>query len=92
MNATTCFSINPHTVYTFIDNESVLMGTDNETLYGLNEVGTEILKQLESHSLSLQAIQDYLLKNFDVTEAQCMADTLTFVHVLLEKQLIIQLN
>jgi hypothetical protein len=90
IDKTACFSMNPEVQYTVIDDEAVLMGAHNEKLYGLNEVATEILKQLELRPLSIQEISDYLLDQFEVNKAQSIEDTQKFIESLLAQNLIIR--
>jgi len=90
INQTTLFSINPDMSYTQIDDEAVLMGLMDDSLYGLNHVGAEILKQLELGPKSVYTISKYLLAHFDIDEMQCLEDTLHFFESLLKKQFIIQ--
>lgn len=86
----TCFSINSSIECTFIDDEAVLMGEGDDTLFGLNAVGTEIFKQLQAQPLSLESIVKYLLQLYDVDESQCVADTTIFIESLFARGLIIK--
>lgn len=83
------FSINPKTAYTYIDDEAVLMGMADETLYGLNAVATEILKHIESRALSLEDITCFLTTNYEIDEACGMEDAKLFIQDMLDKQLIV---
>ncbi len=88
-NASTCFSINPEVMHTPVGDESVLMAIESEALYGVNGVGTQILKQLELQPMSLQAMSDFLLRCYDVDAEQGQADIECFFKSLLAEKLII---
>jgi hypothetical protein len=55
-----------HVMFRELDNEAVLLNLQNETYYGLDEVGTRMWMLL-SNSDSVQAAMDTLLEEFDVT-------------------------
>jgi hypothetical protein len=86
---TTCFAINPNIMQTPIGEETVLMNPEHETLYGVNHVGSEILKQLTSEPKSLQTIHEYLFQYYDVNKEQGQADIDDFLKSLLSEKLII---
>lgn len=89
IHTTTRFSINPKISYTYIDDEAVLMGIEDETLYGLNAVATEILKQLESSVLSLQDITHFLMTQYHLDDVKSTEDATLFLQDMLNKQLIL---
>ncbi|MDP1574987.1 MAG: PqqD family protein [Coxiellaceae bacterium] len=84
------FSINPNIVYTFIDNEVVLMDEKDEVLYGMNEVATAILKCLISQPTSIQDASNYILEQFEIEEPQISLDIKNFFESLLAKNFICQ--
>jgi hypothetical protein len=86
------FSIHPNVIYTFIDDEMVLMDETDETLYGLNAVGTEIFKCLVSQPMSIQDVSDRMLEQFEVEKLQISIDIKNFFESLLAKNFICQIN
>ena len=92
LNITTRFALNPDVEYTLIDDEAVLMGVEDDSLFGLNSVGTEILKKLQEQPLSVESISQYLLAIFDVDEIQCMTDIKSFIESLFSANLIVQVE
>lgn len=86
---TPLFSLHPDIVYTYIDDEAVLMGSKNEMLYGVNQVGAWILKQLASQAMSLSMIVESVLAHFEVDEAQSVKDTALFLESLKAQQFIV---
>lgn len=83
------YTINPEALYTFIDNESVIMSAINEKMYGLNEVATELLKQMESTALSIDELSEYLVSHYEVSKEQCRSDIAHIIQSLLSDQLIV---
>lgn len=93
INETTCFSIHPDVVYTLIDDEAVIMGIMDDKLYGMNHVGTEILKYLESNkTASVQSLAHYLSGQFEIKSTECMVDVQTFIQSMLSENLIIKVD
>ena len=92
LNVTTRFALNPGVEYTLIDDEAVLMGVEDASLFGLNAVGTEIVKKLQEQPLSVESISHHLLTHFEIDEAQCVADTKSFVESLFSANLIVQVG
>lgn len=90
LDMTTLFSLHPEIVYTLIDDEAVVMKSNNEQLFGTNQVATQLLKQLEIQPMSVEMMSNYLLAHFDVDEAQCLADTQRFTQALLDENMVIK--
>lgn len=89
MNATDLFSINPDASYTLIDDEAVLMGDADDTLYAINDVGTEILKHLEKQPMSVLSLANCISEQFDVDKNQCTLDVTSFIESLLSHHFIV---
>lgn len=85
---TTYFSVQPDVLYTMIDDEAVLMRGEDNTLYGVNPVATEIWQQLNVKPMTLQMIINHLLEHFDVEKETCTRDTTTLLEQLLKEKLI----
>ena len=43
----TFYALNPDVIFTYIDDEAVLMKSDGDEMYGVNPIGAEIWKKLE---------------------------------------------
>jgi hypothetical protein len=89
IDGATRFALNPALAYTIIDDEAVLMGTKDETLYGLNSVGTGILQKMAEQPMSVEQLKDHLLAQFDVDEMTCQTDVRHFLESLCADQLIV---
>lgn len=87
-NQTERFAINPDAVYTFVDNETVIMSSIDDKMFGLNEIATDLLKQMESNSSSIEELTQYIINNYDVDEEQCRADLDSFIEFLVANQLV----
>lgn len=92
INTEDCFKIHPDAVYTFIDHEAIIISNIDEGLFGLNEIASELLKQLEHSPSSIKTLSKYLLEYYDVNEEQCLSDVKKLIESLLEKHLIIQIT
>jgi hypothetical protein len=92
LNLTTPFILNPDIAYTIVDDETVVLGMEDNMLLGINPVGTELFKQWALKPMSIESINQYLLTQFEVDAQQALQDTKHFVNELLEKQLIIELS
>jgi hypothetical protein len=84
----TMFTINNDVAYTYIDDETVVMNHLDDQLYGINNVGTVILKQLETQPMSINMLVNYITENFDVNQTQSTDDTKCFLESLLQQQLV----
>jgi hypothetical protein len=85
---TTYFSIQPDVLYTMIDDEAVLMRGQDNTLYGVNPVATEIWQQLNKKPMTLQMLGAHLIEHFDVKLEECIKDTAALLEKLLDENLI----
>ena len=70
-----------------LDGEAVLLNLDNESYYGLDDVGTVFWTVL-SHSSSINEAYQRLLKEFDVEAEQLKSDLQAFLEDLLAQGLI----
>jgi uncharacterized protein YjbK len=70
-----------------LDGEAVLLNLDNESYYGLDDVGTVFWTAL-SHSPSIDEAYQRLLKEFDVEAEQLKSDLQAFMKDLLAQGLI----
>ncbi len=70
-----------------IDGEVVMLSIQNSEYYGMDKVGSRIWELLEK-PLSFRELVVKLIEEYEVTEQQCTADTLTFLKKLEDKKLI----
>jgi hypothetical protein len=77
-----------NTLYSEIDGEIVILSKENSEYYGINKVGTRIWNLLDS-PLTFKALISRLLDEYNVSEEKCIDNTLHYLEMLKEKQLII---
>ena len=80
-------SVKDDVLFRELDGESVLLNLDNETYYGLDEVGTRIWELLSS-SPSVQQAFDTMLGEYDVQPEQLREDLQKLIQDLTEQGLI----
>lgn len=79
---------NPEMITNEVDGELVMMSIENGEYYGLDEIGSRIWELIET-PLSLKELVTKLIEEFEVTEEECMADTLDFISELNERNLVL---
>ena len=70
-----------------IDGETVMMSIDSGEYYGLDPVASRIWAIIEN-PLSVQALKEKLLNEYDVSEEQCQSDVLKFLGEMVENNVI----
>lgn len=70
-----------------VDDETILLDTNTQEYFALNELGTLIWDVL-SFRQDLNAVKDAVLEKYDVDESTAQKDILAFMEMLLEKKLI----
>ena len=70
-----------------LQGEQVILDLNTGVYFGLDPVGTRIWQLIQEHQ-SLQEVLASLVKEYEVTEAQCAQDLLSLVALLLEKRLV----
>lgn len=70
-----------------IDGEVVLLSIENGEYYGMDAVGSRIWELLED-AISLRVLIFKLMNEYDVSEVQCQKDTMVFIEMLIEKDLL----
>ncbi|MEM7134233.1 MAG: PqqD family peptide modification chaperone [Chloroflexota bacterium] len=70
-----------------IDDETVMANLKTDKYYGLNPVSTRIWQLLEEPR-SLSSICQILLTEFDVDEAACQSEVLTFARALFDAEMV----
>ena len=78
MNLNQTITLSPHVISQEVSGETVLLDLDSENYFGLDAVGTRIW-QLIRETGDLQAIYDTLLAEYEVGEAQLLADLETLI-------------
>ena len=75
-------------VFNKLDDELVMMSLANSEYYGLDNIGSQIWEIIEQ-PVSFNDIIATLIKKYDVSEENCIADIQEFLTVLFDKNLII---
>ena len=81
------YQVHPEAFTTEVDDQVVILEYESGTYFTLNEVGSRIW-QLLAQGNTVQAIQDQLLQEYEVNEAQLHQDLLTILNELQAKGLI----
>lgn len=74
-------------LFSEIDGEVVMLSVENSEYYGMDKVGSHIWQLIEK-PVSLKQLIGLLLDEYEVTEEQCMEDTLKFIEQLMDKDLV----
>jgi hypothetical protein len=88
LDPTTVISRNPAIIASRMDDEVVMMNMERGNYYGLNPVAAEIWEMLETPQ-SIKTICDQLMESFEVDQAQCYSEVITYVEKLQTEGLII---
>lgn len=86
-NQETFFQRQKDIVFSFIDQEIMLLNPNNGQYYSFNKVGAYIWKLLDK-PITFKEIVITLENKFEVDKIKCEADTKKFLTSLLEKKLI----
>jgi hypothetical protein len=70
-----------------LQGEQVILDLNSGVYFGLDPIGTRIWHLLQAHQ-PLQKVLDSLLDEYEVAEAQCTQDLLSFVALMMEKGLV----
>jgi hypothetical protein len=71
-----------------IDGEVVMLSIENSEYYGIDKVGSRIWELLEQ-PLRYKNLIAKLMAEYEVSEQQCLEDTLAFLAKLTEKKLLL---
>ncbi|MFZ5475952.1 MAG: PqqD family protein [Myxococcota bacterium] len=77
----------PDTLFRNLDGEAVLLGGDVAEYYGLDPVGTRVWELVGEHG-SVDAVVAAVLREFEVGEAEALADVVALVEDLLRHGLV----
>ena len=84
---TQCVSISSSVMFRELEGESVILGLDSESYFGLDEVGTRMWRVV-TEADSIQAAFDVLLGEYDVDSDTLRADLAELLETLLARGLI----
>jgi len=79
--------INENVFIQEVDDETILLDSETQEYFSLNEIGTLFYYFLQEYE-TLQKVLDELKKSFDVDEAQLKEDLFDFVKALEEQNLL----
>ncbi|MCE7992571.1 MAG: lasso peptide biosynthesis PqqD family chaperone [Roseivirga sp.] len=71
-----------------IDGETVMMSVEQGNYYGLNQVGTEIWKLIES-PIKVEDICKALVKEYKVEQDTCEKEVLSFLNDLTSEKIVV---
>lgn len=88
INLLSIISKNPAIISSKMDDEVVMMSIEKGNYYGLNPVAAEIWEMLAA-PMTIQAICDRLMEEFDVEQKKCYNEVLVYVEKLGNEGLIV---
>ncbi len=74
-----------------LQGEAVILDLNTGLYFGLDPVGTRIWHLIQEHQF-LQKALDSMVEEYEVGEAQCTQDLLSFVSLMREKGLVVEIN
>lgn len=78
----------PDIIDSKIDDELVMIDINNGNYYGINKLGCVIWELIKSDEVTVSQVCDRLQERFEVPRDICEKETLSFLEVLLNHQLI----
>lgn len=87
INLDTTVQRNTQIVCSEIDGEKVMMDINSGEYFGLDSVGARVWDLIEK-PIKISVLVELLMQEFDVSKDVCIEDTLEFINLLLEKNLI----
>ena len=85
ISSTTTLQQNHSLITSQIDDELLILDSRTGEYFKIDPVGLSIWKLLKE-PIEVQQLLDQLVEDFEVEEAQCKADTLPFIEMLVEKE------
>jgi hypothetical protein len=79
--------LEPNALSQKIDDEIVILSLSAGKYFGLQEVGSFIWSSLQS-PITIRALKEKVLEEFDVEEGRCEQDLLELLSVLIENKLV----
>ncbi len=89
LSLTSKISRNPDVAFTQIDDDLVMMSPKDSLFYGVNAMGSNIWSLLEFNTLALSEICELIQRDYEVTEAQCVEDSMQFVEAMIEQNMLV---
>ncbi|MBT5873546.1 MAG: lasso peptide biosynthesis PqqD family chaperone [Candidatus Latescibacteria bacterium] len=74
-------------VVSTLDDEIVMMSVENGAYYSLDDIGRRVWELLEK-PLSVSAVCDVIVDEYDVTRSECEQDMLTWLGELTDEKLV----
>lgn len=71
-----------------VDGESVILDLEKGIYYGLDPVGARIWEEIQEQT-SVGEVVTAITAEYDVSRDRCLEDTLSLVHDLVEKDLVV---
>ncbi len=81
--------MHPDVVWREIDGEIVLLNLATGLYYGLDEAGSSVWRQFAAVPMSLEAVRDALLTQYDAAPTAIEQDLLALVGQLADTQLVV---
>ncbi|MCX6307170.1 MAG: lasso peptide biosynthesis PqqD family chaperone [Bacteroidetes bacterium] len=88
LNLLSVISKNASIISSKMDDEVVMMNIEKGNYYGLNPVAAEIWEML-TEPMTVQAICDRLMEEFDVDQDTCQNEVIAYVEKLFNESLIV---
>ena len=85
ISSNTILQQNDSLITSEIDDELLILDSKTGEYFKIDSIGLSIWKLLIEPT-EVQQLLDQLVKDFEVEEAQCKADTLPFIEMLVEKE------
>lgn len=89
LSLTSKISRNPDVAFTQIDDDLVMMSPTDSLFYGVNAMGSNIWSLLEFNTLALSEICELIQRDYEVTEAQCVEDSMQFVEAMIKQNMLV---
>ena len=84
----TYYKLNPDVIFTYLDDEAVLMKPDGHEMYGLSAAGAEIWKELEQKPMTKDELISKLSNSYAVEDSELTFDVNHFIDELLGERFI----
>ena len=85
ISSNTILQQNDSLITSEIDDELLILDSKTGEYFKIDPIGLSIWKLL-TEPTKVQQLLDKLVEDFEVEEAQCKADTLPFIEMLVEKE------
>lgn len=79
---------NPEIMHNDIDGEAVMMSIEQNSFYGIDEIGTQIWNFLENPTTPEKIITE-MMQHYNVEREKCESDLMNFLNEILNNKLIL---